>query len=388
MDVIYTDPNRIDQGVLQDFSIDFDTTDTMDYVLTLSIKKNILTGGCWWYIQDTEYAGIVDSMEVNTEDKTIKYSGRNARGFLTGKIICPAAGQDYKIVSGSLCDIAQKLIQEAGIQDLYTIAPNNIQVTSFQFGRYVNLYEGLTDLAYSCGKVVSLRCQTKQNGKECRLGRILISFADRLDYSKDIEFTSGNINFRIKKGLKTVNHLICMGQGELKNRMVAHLYVDADGDIVEKQCYHNLEEYTEVYENTSAATMEELKQGGADRLGELLNTDEMEVTADDINLKIGDVVGGYEPVTASSIRREIVNIIMKADRAGMSLEYKVGGTDPGAASLPSEIVEEYTLPMASDTVLGGIRSGEVVYTEKDGTIKSKKLEEFTIVLQEAVDICR
>jgi hypothetical protein len=32
-----------------------------------------------------------------------------------------------------------------------------------------------------------------------------------------------------------VNHLICLGSGELQNRIVVHLYVDADGNISQTQ---------------------------------------------------------------------------------------------------------------------------------------------------------
>ena len=383
MDVIYCDRNRIEKGVISDFSINHDATDTMDFELRMPLRKDKNLGEFYWYIPDTEYGGISDGLGVETDAGELLFRGRNWRGILSSRIIQPPPGQDYKIVSGNLSDIASQLIQENGLSGLFSAEKTEIQVNSFKFDRYTDMYSGLIKLAYSCGKVISLTSCTGKSSKECRLETVKVSFIDRIDYSSDVEYSGHDINFRIYKGIHTVNHMICLGQGELKDRMVAHLYVDADGDIVEKQYYVGIDEWVEIYENTSAATLEELKQGGANRLGELLNIDSVEVTAPDINLKIGDVIGGREEVTGISVRREIVNIIADINDDGISFDYKVGGDDPGAASLPSEIVDEYVLPIASATVLGGIKLGITLNNNSDGTLYSDALTAYKNTLAEA-----
>lgn len=388
MDVIYTDSNRTDQGVLNSFNIDFDTTDTLDYEMNLGIENNILSGNDYWYVDGTEYGGIVDKLEVITSNDQIRYTGRSFRGILKTKIICPPSGEDYKIVSGNLKDVINGLLIDAGLIDLFSAAESNINVTSFQFKRYVDLYQGLVDLAFAQSKVIALKCKNGKNGTESRLDKVEISFVDRLDYSNEREFTNDDIQFRITKGFNTVNHMICLGKGELKDRLVAHLYVDGDGDIVEEQYYFGMDEVVQVYELSSEEDLEALKKQGADKLGELLNIDSIEVTiSNDISLKVGDIVGGYEQVTGMQIRREITNIVAKITDDGVDFDYSVGGDDPGAAALPSEIVEEYILPIASDVELGGIKIGQTLNIKNDGTLYSEDLTSFKGTLAEAQRIC-
>lgn len=386
MDVNYTDTNRIDQGVLQGFKVDFDTGTEMDFVITVGIGNHIMTGGCWWYIEETEYGGIVDRISVITENNEIQYSGRNFRGVLNTKIICPPVGEDYKIVSGNITDVTESLLREAALQDLFTVEKCNVDVASFRFKRYVELYEGLVDLAYQHNKVIALKSRTGKTGNECRLEKVVVSFMDPIDYSGDSEYNETDIHFRITKGYNTVNHLICLGKGELKDRLVAHLYVDGDSDIVEKQYYFGLDEVAATYELNSEEDTDALKKAGVAHLSELQNVDSLEVDAPDITLKIGDVVGGYEKVTGFTVKREIVNIVAMINDDGMTFQYTVGGDAPRYASLPSEIVDEYILPVASDTILGGIKVGESL-NMNDGTLESNALSSFRKELEEAIKIC-
>lgn len=387
MDVTYTDPNRTDCGILRDFRIDFDTADTMDHVVTMGIDRHILTGGSYWYIDGTEYGGIVDQMEIVTQKRQVRYSGRSFRGLLCSKIIEPPAGEDHRTASGSLSDIAEELLEDTEMQDLFSVASCRIMVDSYQFKRYASLYDGLLDLAFHCGRVIALRCHMGKNGRETRLDTVTISFEERIDYSQDYEYTNDNIRFRITKGYNMVNHLICLGKGELKDRLVAHLYVDGDRDIVEKQYYFGLEEMTEVYELSAEEDLDALKKAGADRLGEIMDTDRIEVSvSNDISLKIGDVIGGYEQFSGISVRREITNIVADLDDDGIVVEYTVGGDEPGAASLPSEIVDEYVLPIASSVILGGIKIGTTLNMDGD-VLDSQELAEFKQELAQAVAIC-
>ena len=107
---------------------------------------------------------------------------------------------------------------------------------------------------------------------------------------------------------------------------------------------------------TNAKDINELKQDGVDKLGGMKDGDEFEVTSiPDIQLKIGDIVGGYEDVTKIRIKREIVNAIATITDSTFNVEYKVGGTDPGSAGIASDLVEDYILPIATDKILGGIK---------------------------------
>ena len=68
-----------------------------------------------------------------------------------------------------------------------------------------------------------------------------------MDYSAQIEYSSDmNANYSMVINKMGVNHLICLGSGELRNRTVVHLYVDGNGNISQTQTFTGLEERAEV----------------------------------------------------------------------------------------------------------------------------------------------
>ena len=210
---------------------------------------------------------------------------------------------------------------------------------------------------------------------------------DRIDYSDEMEYCQDDIGFRIKRCYNDVNHLICLGQGELQNRQVVHIYVDGDGDIVDNQYYFGLDEITETYENTNSKDIQELKQAGIDKLGDMKDGDEFEVTSiPDIQLKIGDIVGGYEDVTGIRIKREIVNTIVTITDSTFNVEYKVGGDNPGSAGIASDLVEEYILPIATNKKLGGIKLSRQFNTD-DGKLYSQAFNELKEKYEKTKLIC-
>ena len=318
MDLIYADKSRIEQGVIQNFDVDYDTAGNKDFQITVGIKNNVLQGGFWWYIEGTEYGGRIDAYKVITEEDEIQYTGKNFRGILTTKIIEPPTGQDYKISSGTIQSIVEELIGDAGFEELFVVDECDVAVSSYQFNRYISTYEGICSLAKRFSLVPAFMVQD---------GIVHISFGTATDYSDDNEYTQDDLNFTIKRSFGDVNHLICLGQGELKNRTVIHLYADADGNISETQSLFGADEVVQVYENTNAEDATTLKVEGIEKLNELKNTDAFEVTIPDMALKIGDIIGGVERVTNTYVAREIVNIIAKISDSRIDLEYKVGEDD-------------------------------------------------------------
>ena len=318
MDLTYTDRNRIEQGALQNYEVDFDTTNQKDFQIIVGINNNVLQGGYWWYIEGSEYGGRVDKFEVLTESNKIKYTGRNFRGILTSKIIEPNAGEDYKIVSGNMQEVIGGLIADAHLQDLFIVDASDINISSHKINRYASLYDGICTIAKRYGVIPSLMVQD---------GKVHISFYHPTDYTDENEYTQDDLNFSITKTYSDVNHLICLGQGELKDRTVIHLYADKDGNVSEKQTIFGLDEVVDVYENTNAEDVEALKAEGIERLNELKNRDSFDVTVPDITLKIGDIIGGLERVTNTYVAREIVNIIARIDDNRVDVEYKVGEDD-------------------------------------------------------------
>ncbi len=364
MDLIYADRNRIECGVIQNFEVDFDTTSTKDFQLTVEIDNNVLQGGFWWYIEDTEYGGRIDEYEVLSETNEIVYTGRNFRGILTKKIIEPPSGEDYKIVSGSMQDVISGLLADASLQDIFIADASDIVVSNYKFNRYMTLYDGICALATRYSVVPALLVQE---------GKVHISFYPPTDYSDENEYTQDDLQFSIKKTFANVNHLICLGKGDLKDRTVIHLYSDKDGNVSEKQTLFGIDEIVEIYENTNAEDASTLKTEGIEKLNELKNTDSFQVTVPDLALKIGDIVGGLERVTGTYVARKIANIIAKISDSEIELEYKVGEDDTASKSSGSSSStgsgETVCNPVpATKTSMGEVIIGEGLDVDDSGKI--------------------
>lgn len=371
MDLTYTDRNRIELGVLQNYEVDFDTTNQKDFQIVVGMNNNVLQGGYWWYIEGTEYGGKVDKYEVLTESNEIRYTGRNFRGILTSKIIEPPAGEDYKIVYGNMQEVISGLIADAHMQDLFIVDASDINISSHKINRYASLYDGICTIAKRYGVIPSLMVQD---------GKVHISFYHPTDYTDENEYTQDDLNFSITKTFSDINHLICLGKGELKERTVIHLYADKDGNVSEKQTIFGLDEVVDVYENTNAEDVAALKAEGIERLNELKNRDSFDVTVPDITLKIGDIIGGLERVTNTYVAREIVNIIARIDDNRVDVEYKVGEDDTKSSSISSSGSSGVcggggtvvNIKPATKTELGGIIVGDLLDVDESGKLSADK----------------
>ena len=73
-----------------------------------------------------------------------------------------------------------------------------------------------------------LKCAGAKLAMYYRDGKVLMTAVPLVDYSQDEEWDSDQMNFQISNNERPVNHLICLGKGDLSERMVRHLYMDAD----------------------------------------------------------------------------------------------------------------------------------------------------------------
>lgn len=318
MDVIYTDKNRNDVGVLRDFSLDVDLAKGKDFEIKTGTDNQVLTIGSYWYIDGTEYGGHVDRIKVDTDSDEITWGGRSWRGMLDTKVVSPPAGKAYRYLDGEWQDEVQGLLTEYGLDALFTVEAIDLTLDRWKVDRYCTLLDALLKILDSKRHRLIL---TWADGK-VRIGAMPIrDLTDTVQYETD-----DRVGLIVEDNRGGVNHLICIGQGELENREVVHLYCTATGGITElQQTYTGLDEIVEVYENTSAATREELKSGGFDRLKERRNSQTFSVSVEDIDVQIGDIVGGKESVTGIKVAEPVTNIIFKLDYEGVpSIEYKVG----------------------------------------------------------------
>ena len=150
MDLMYIrDKNGImDSGYLQHYEADFDITTDIDYVTNdFEIKMSLPSSDeelffsenkikTIVYVEGTEYGGEITGSIIDTDEKTITYTGRTWRGTLSEWIIEPPAGQDYLVVS---CNIAT-ILRDLPHSDYLDVDDTEYTSGSFQFDRYITTF--------------------------------------------------------------------------------------------------------------------------------------------------------------------------------------------------------------------------------------------------------
>lgn len=317
MDLIYADTNSVEIGFLTDFDLDLEVGGSNDFQIDFKADEKIMDFGYSIYANGTEYGGIISKIDVDTASDRIAYSGQTWRGILDNYIITPPTGEDYKIVSGNVSTIISGLISDFGIGSLYSvISVENINVSNYKFDRYCTLLTGIEKML----KTVNYRLNVSCTGGAVTLEPMPIhDYSDELEYSQD-----NNITFRIQDDKNGINHLICLGQGDLKDRQVIHLYLQQDGSIGSTKYYTGLNEHAEVYDYSSVESLEELEKGGRERFAELLDSQTLEMSIGEINVELGDIVGGRERITGIYMSEPITQKIVKATDYSLKISYKVG----------------------------------------------------------------
>ena len=321
MDLIYTDAQRIDQGVLSAYAFDMSFgADENDFEMVLGKSEPTLEFGAFAYIEGTEYGGTIDGVKTVTDGESITYSGRTWHGILNSKVLQPDSGEDYLVVSGDANAVLDTLIDRIGVGGLFTAEATEagINISNYQFHRYCKAYDGIR--AMLADNDAKLKIEWKDKS-------VYLSAVPVVDYTEAP--VDGDVaTLTVEQFAKKVNHLICLGRGELADREVVHLYVNANGVISETQTFTGLAEVADVYDNSNAESVADLKKEGKERLAELRGIDKAEIALPERNgivYDIGDIVGATDIRTGVSVAAIVSQKIVKINNGAVVTEYKTGG---------------------------------------------------------------
>ena len=318
MDLIYTNAQRVDKGVFSAYALDMSYgADENNFELVLGANEPMLETNAVVYMEDTEYGGMVGGLKTSTNGETITYKGRTWHGILNSKVIEPNAGEDYLFVSGDANEVIAFMVARLGLSELFVAAENRcgIVITKYKFHRYCKGYDGL-------------RMMLADNGAKLRIvwenRRVVLSAEPIVDYSEspvddDVAVLS------VERHSDKVNHLVCLGKGDLADREVIHLYVDQFGRIGDVQYYTGIAEIADTYENSNS---EDLRSDGINHLTEIRNTDNAEIALsemEDLIYDIGDIVGATEYRSGVNVAEAVTQKIVKINNGVVSTEYKTGG---------------------------------------------------------------
>lgn len=322
--LIYTDANRIDQGVLSNATLDLEYgRDESDQANTfeVSIDRNSkirLEDKALVYIEGTEYGGKITGIGTNTGEDVITYKGMTWHGLLNAHVLGPDSGQDYLVLNGEAHTVIRSLIERMNLQDIFTAPMTSSGININYQVRYEYGYFAI--LAMLTASSAKLK-MTYDNGM------VVLSAEAIEDYSETNELDTTQIELEIDKDYLPVNHLVCLGEGELKNRIVLHFYADANGNVSTIQSLFGADENTLIYDYTNADS-NELSEKGQEKLKELQNCDTVKVDIPEGRvLDIGDLVGAIDPITGIYVATEVTYKTVTISSNGLvSIAYKVGDT--------------------------------------------------------------
>lgn len=320
MDLIYTNADLVDQGVLQDCMLDLAFgADENDFELEVPAEGVTLEAGALLYIEGTEYGGMVDGMRYTSADGVKRYTGRTWHGILNSKVIQPDAGADYYTVSGDANAVLAVVLQRLSLSALFVAADGSSGLSvSYQFNRYCGGYDGLRAMLDSVGG--KLRMEVLGTG------RVRLSAVPVTRYVKENEWDSDRMTIDATQLWHPVNHLICLGKGDLRQRQVVHLYADANGNLSTTQTSTGLAERVAVYDYANAESLESLTAHGMSKLAEYQAGDSCKASLADSETvyDIGDVVGVCDAVTGLSVETTITKKIVTISGGVVTVSYKTG----------------------------------------------------------------
>ena len=318
MDIIYTDSDNNDLGVLKDFYLDLAFgEDENNFEVKMPLVARCLDSGYTLYANGTEYGGIVDGVVIDTASQTIVYSGRTWHGLLDSKIITPASGEDYYVVQGDANTIISDLLTEYGLTARFSVAnhASPINVPQTNLPRYKGIYTSLLGLLRDNGGKLAMSVKD---------GIVTLDAVEVVDYSEIYEFTSDEISFKIEQSFNPVNHLICLGQGELKDRQRIDLFADEDGNISTTQTIFGIDERTETYDYSSVESLDELEKEGRSEFKERRKDGEVNIDFDATrDFDVSDLVEVSEVITGLTVKKRISKKIVSINKSQVTVNYKI-----------------------------------------------------------------
>lgn len=331
MDLIWTDIEGREQGYILNENVDFEIGEEDDSINDFEVEfqregwSGEIQIGCRMFSPNTEYGGIVKEMGTSTSAGSITVKGYTWRGMMTKKIIEPAAGQDYATKTGEVNNIIKEMVEEEFPGLFYGVDKSTgVSVTGYRFERYCSMHAGLVKMLKSVGHKLSIKYL---QGEGVETGYVEVSAVPIADYSSEYEVSSDTgMNFTTNDNQRGINHLICLGKGELKDRLVLHLYVDKNNNVGKTQYYKGTDEIAEVFDS-NGSEMADLEKNGTEKLEGLKNKEEYNMTMEELegDMDIGDIVGGRDYITGIVMKKPIGRKIWTIAAGVEKIEYKLEG---------------------------------------------------------------
>lgn len=328
MDLIYTDRYHTEIGYLKRCEVDMELGSSTlssaknDFTITMPIDmlpKEIEQDSLIYEI-GTEFGGIVNGIGADTSLNKATVYGTLWRGVLAQKIISPPPGQAYYQARGEANKAISNLIDHQ-FDGLIVANDKLSEITIYRDFRYTNLLEGIEKMLAEQNARLDIKADYMDKHIHAVVSAVPVN-----NYSNEIELSNDyGITLSAKKIKNGVNHVICLGKGELTERTVIHLYKQENGIITTDSTYaiQGANERTITYDYSSAETEEELVEGGKKKFIEKGDEESLSI-AISANVEIGDIVAARERITGIYMQKAVTQKIAKGYIDRVKIDYKVG----------------------------------------------------------------
>lgn len=335
MDLIFTDDKLVDVNFLNSrTSVDienglYSSDSRNDFEISIPADdwdRNFKEGSIFYENSpNSEIGGRVQGLKDNTSTNRITICGFTWRGLISKKYIEPSSGQAYYLARGDANKFLRDILDDT-FDGLIVGDTEDCGVEINRDLRYINMLEAIEKTLGDKNLKLKLKMAVFEGGtKKVVASAVPIeNKSETTEYSQDYGYSL--VAQDVKNGY---NHCICLGQGELTERMVIHLFHLTNGEITTDQSKAiadgivGLNERTMVYDYPNVETEDELVSGGIDQLKQNSDTKSLQISNVD-DVEIGDIVGARDRVTDIYMQKQIVAKVISGNVDRVKIQNKVG----------------------------------------------------------------
>lgn len=283
--------------------------DANRFTLRVEASQQLLRQGCYIDSPGTSYGGVVRDVKTERMGSVVYQicEGDTWGGILARRVIVPPPGLTHYMINGEAHAEIERLISYIGLGDVFVADPSTTDIVLSYDARFTVAFEALREALWQVGARLEFHYDYQKR-------RTVVS-AVRHDPQRAYVSDTDDVSIA---HMRPVNHLVCAGTGEMLDRIVLHLYADAEGNISTTQTLFGVDEIDEFYDAT-AADAATLEADGRQRLTEYQVFDSVEIRLPDETADVyalDDVVRGYDMLNEVMVSARITKKVLTIDEFG------------------------------------------------------------------------
>lgn len=306
------------------YNADFDTGDPDQSSCDFQVEGTIPDTVGAVYVPGTEFGGFLE-YDYGKSGRSVIGDSNYKRGFtwhglLTQWVICPPSGFDYYIANGDGNAVLRALLANTlgGFFYVPTYS-SGVTISNYKFSLYCTVLEGLIAMCVANSAKLVIHADKISAGQPIRVTAeikpaAVISGVYNGDSPVPLIFTSSKMG---------INHLICMGRGELQERERVDLYINNRGQVSQTRYYTGLAERQAYYNYSAAQSTDDLIAKGTKRLKEIASSNALQIGKSDISADVGDIIKGTKGRV--TVQAPVSRKILRISGGIFNIECKVKG---------------------------------------------------------------